>query len=171
MTKKATTKKPVAAKMGRPSKYTPELAEKICELIASGVSERKIAEMPDMPSVPTMVAWKDAYPDFLKRSARAREESGAFYDDKATEIADKLVEVAMDGIASGEGVPPGVCEPLKAAMQRYAKMAGDRNDKLFGDRKKVAVTGADGGAIEVRQVESMSNAELMAIAMMKTDGE
>ena len=38
--------KPNASKMGRPSIYTPELAEKICELIRDGVSERKICGMP-----------------------------------------------------------------------------------------------------------------------------
>ena len=41
--------KPNASKMGRPSIYTPELAEKICELIRDGVSERKICGMPGMP--------------------------------------------------------------------------------------------------------------------------
>lgn len=66
--------KPNASKMGRPSIYTPELAEKICELIRDGVSERKICGMPGMPGWTTLNRWKLENPDFRNQSARARSE-------------------------------------------------------------------------------------------------
>ena len=51
--------KPNASKMGRPSIYTPELAEKICDLIREGKSERQICKMPGMPDAKTLLRWKD----------------------------------------------------------------------------------------------------------------
>ena len=64
--------KPNASKMGRPSIYTPELAEKICDLIREGKSERQICKMPGMPDAKTLLRWKDTNSDFCLQSARAR---------------------------------------------------------------------------------------------------
>lgn len=63
-------------KRGRPSLYSTELAGRIVELIAEGHSERQIAKMDGMPSVRTILSWKDQHPDFLRQSARAHEAVG-----------------------------------------------------------------------------------------------
>lgn len=65
----------VRKKVGRPSKYTKALADKICFLIEEGYSERKICAIEGMPDVTTLSRWKDAHPEFCQRSARAREAS------------------------------------------------------------------------------------------------
>lgn len=64
--------KPNASKGGRPSTYTPELAERICDLIREGKSERQICKMPGMPDAVTLRRWKDTNPEFCTQSARAR---------------------------------------------------------------------------------------------------
>ena len=66
---------PSEKKIGRPSKYSDALAQKICDLIEEGYSMRQIAAMPGMPSTTTMVKWKEEHPSFLERSVRAREAS------------------------------------------------------------------------------------------------
>lgn len=135
-------------KQGRPSKYTDELAEKICDLIRDGFSERQIASMPGMPTTMTMRRWKDEYPDFCSLSARARQESADKYDDRRRETAEYLLSITKQSVESGMPLPKGTAEALKVVMQEDARSAALRDDSRYGDRKKVALTGADGGAIK-----------------------
>lgn len=67
----AAQKKSAPRKLGRPTKYTPELAAKICDLIREGMSERLICSQKGMPSTVTIRTWKDSNPEFLLQSARA----------------------------------------------------------------------------------------------------
>ena len=62
----------VPAKIGRPTKYSPEWAEGFCALIAEGQSVVEICAKPDMPSQQSVYTWLKQDEDFLERYARAR---------------------------------------------------------------------------------------------------
>lgn len=144
----ATAKKAAPKKPGRPTLYTEALADRICDLIAQGVSELKIGEMPGMPSHTTIWKWKDEHPEFLERSARARERSAEVFEQRRLDTANWLRREAETRAQTGENFPKGVVEAMRAVMQEDARSAANRYDSRFGDRKKVALTGADGGAIK-----------------------
>lgn len=135
-----------SAKKGRPSTYSDELVEKIISLIEDGYSERKIARMPGMPSAMTMRRWKDEYPDFCARSARAREASADRFNDQREETAEWLMEQAEQAAASGQPIPKGVVDGARAVMQELARSAALRDDSRFGDRKTVKVDAKTDGA-------------------------
>lgn len=144
------TVKPTAPKRtGRPSKYTPELGEKICKLIAEGKSERLICEMPGMPSTVTLWKWKDEHPEFLIRSVRARAASAERFNDEVLRLSEELQNELSQRIGANEAFPKGTVEAYKVLMQEAARQAAMRDDRNFGDRKRVALTGADGGAVKV----------------------
>ena len=147
------------AKMGRPSIYSPELAAKICELIRSGKSERQICAMKGMPAIQTLWVWKQKYSDFLEQSARARADSAEFYNDQRQKKADELYKIAKKHMKMGLDIPKGVVEAIKVSIQEDAREAGLRDDSRYGDRKRVALTGADGGAVKVeaKQQYDLSN--------------
>lgn len=147
------------AKKGRPSIYSPELAAKICELIRSGKSERQICAMKGMPAIQTLWVWKQKYPDFLEQSARARADSAEFYNDQRQKKADELYKIAKKHLKMGLDIPKGVVEAIKVSIQEDAREAGLRDDSRYGDRKRVALTGADGGAlkVETKQQYDLSN--------------
>lgn len=134
--KTATSKK----KVGRPSLYTDELADKIVGLIEEGYSERQIGKMAGMPSAVTIWKWKEERPEFLKRSARAREASAELFDDKRREAAEWLMQEAENRNENGKSFPKGVVDAVRAVMQEHARSAALRDDSRFGDRKKVDVT-------------------------------
>ncbi|MDY5201926.1 MAG: hypothetical protein SPH18_08035 [Sutterella parvirubra] len=144
----ATAKKVAPKKMGRPTKYTQALADRICALIADGVSEREICAMPGMPTRSTLWEWKETIPEFSSQSARARVDSAEVYEQRRQNTARWLIREAESRAASGENFPKGVVEAMKAVMQEDARSASWRDGERFGDRKKVALTGADGGAIK-----------------------
>lgn len=133
-------------KMGAPSRYTEELADKICNLIEEGHSERQIAKMPGMPSTVTMRKWKDDHPDFLARSARARELSAEKFDDKRVQTADWLMREVEKAAQTGISIPKGVVDGARAVMQELARSAALRDDSRFGDRKTVKVDATESGA-------------------------
>ena len=119
------------------TEYTEELGEKICEKIASGMSERQISKLSGMPSVWTMRRWKAKHPEFHNLSVEAREISSELYDDRRRELCDWLTNEIKERATSGEPFPSGVVESARAVMQELARSASMRDDSRFGDRKTV----------------------------------
>lgn len=126
-------------KKGRPSKYTEELARKICDLIREGKSERQICKMPNMPTAMTLRRWKEGNPDFCAQSARAREESAEKFNDELLDLQDELNDQLQTRLSTGEDFPKGAVEAYKVLMQEKARQAAWRDDSRYGNRKTVKV--------------------------------
>ncbi|MGG7578852.1 terminase small subunit protein [Rhizobium sp. Nf11,1] len=76
--------------MGRPSKFSQALAEKICARIADRESLRSICRDEDMPSKSTVLSWlaDEDKAAFRARYALAREIMADSFVDEMVEIAD-----------------------------------------------------------------------------------
>ncbi|WHO72472.1 terminase small subunit protein [Rhizobium sp. BT03] len=76
--------------MGRPTKFTQALAEKICDRIADRESLRSICRDEDMPAKSTVLSWlaDDGKAAFRARYALAREILADGFVDELVEIAD-----------------------------------------------------------------------------------
>ena len=77
-------------KIGRPSSYTDEVADAICERIADGQSLRSICEIEGMPNKATVFRWLTVNEAFRDQYARARET-------QADTIFDEILDIADDG--------------------------------------------------------------------------
>lgn len=131
--------KPNASRAGRPSIYTPELAQKICDYISDGLSERKICALPGMPSLATLSRWKNEKPEFLEQSARAREASAEKFNDELLELQENLNNELTTRLLNGEDFPRGAIEAYRVLMQEKARQVSWRDDSRFGDRKTVKI--------------------------------
>src|SRR6266436_9725679 len=80
----------VPAKIGRPTKYSPEWAEGFCALIAEGQSVAEICAGPDMPSQQSVYTWLKQDEDFLERYTRAREAQADKLAKEILELSDKI---------------------------------------------------------------------------------
>ena len=78
----------VPAKIGRPTKYTTEWAERFCDLIAEGQSIREICSQPGQPDKSQVYRWLDQDIDFRDQYVRAREAQADKYFQEIVEIAD-----------------------------------------------------------------------------------
>lgn len=76
--------------MSRPSEYSQEKADLICERIADGESLRAICLDEEMPNKSTVFRWLVAFPDFATKYAHAREA-------QADTLVDELIGIADDG--------------------------------------------------------------------------
>lgn len=74
--------------MGRPSDFTTELADAICERIADGESLRTICDSEDMPAKSTVFRWLAASEPFRDQYAHAREAQADSLVDDMLDIAD-----------------------------------------------------------------------------------
>lgn len=75
---------------GRPTMYTPELADQICEQLASGDSMRTVSKGKAMPAMTTMFRWLRENPEFRKQYEKAKEEA-------ADAFAEEILDIADDG--------------------------------------------------------------------------
>lgn len=75
---------------GRPSSFTQEVADAICDQIADGISLRELERREGMPSARTVHRWLNERESFRQQYARARE---AMMDT----FADEILEIAEDG--------------------------------------------------------------------------
>ncbi len=125
-----------AKPMGRPTAYTPELGQVICDLIADRVPLVDICAREDMPDKATFYRWRAKHEDFRDNYARAREDRADARQDHIDEIIKKLV--------AGE-IKPDVARVIIDAEKWQM---GKEKPKSYGD--KVALTDPDGGALTVR---------------------
>jgi hypothetical protein len=73
---------------GRPSTYTEEMGNLICDKLTEGMSVRKLCKMDGFPNPSTIYVWIDRFPEFAERYARARETATEDMLEDILEIAD-----------------------------------------------------------------------------------
>lgn len=136
----------VDGRIGRPSAFTPEVADQICERLADGESLKSICSSDGMPHRATVFRWLGAHAEFRDQYARAREaQADALFDEildiANTPITGEKTKVDKDG---------NVIEMTKADMIDHRRLqidarkwiAAKLRPKVYGDKLDVDVTGA-----------------------------
>lgn len=85
---------------GRPSSYTPEIAEEICDRIASGETLTALCREQSMPALRTVMGWLDK-PEFAPRYARAKYLRLEVMAEEIKQLADECREGVKTKVADG----------------------------------------------------------------------
>lgn len=138
--------------MGRPSDFTQEIANTICERIADGESLRTICSQSEMPDKATVFRWLNGNTVFRDQYARAREA-------QADALFDEILDIADDGRNDWMAVNGEDDEGWRANgehMQRSRLrvdarkwMAAKLQPKKYGEKVTQEITGANGSPIEM----------------------
>lgn len=121
--KKAPAKKVAAKKTaGRPSIFSQEIADRICELLADKYSLRQICTRDDMPNRATVHRWMAEKPDFATKCVHAREEQADYIVEDCIDIEDRTI--------AGEINPAAARAVLASKQWRASKLA----PKKYGDK-------------------------------------
>lgn len=75
---------------GRPTDYSPEMAARICEGLATGRSLRSVCREEGMPSLASIFLWISKYPEFSEQYAKAKQTG-------LEALAEDLLEISDDG--------------------------------------------------------------------------
>lgn len=134
---KAPAAKTIATKRppGRPTKYSTDLADMICERIACGESLKAILRTPGMPKEPTVFRWLANEQEFRKHYAHAREAQGDADADAVIDIADQVVKGKISHQAG------------RVAIEARKWSAGVRKPKVYGPRVDLNHGGQEGNPI------------------------
>lgn len=129
------------AQLGRPTQYSQEIADVICEEIStSNKSLKTICENEYMPAVRTVLYWLKSNEDFLHQYTRAKEEQADFLAEEIIEIADDSSNDTLYGdfgpMENKEWV-----NRSKLRVEARKWVASKLKPKKYGD--KVDVTSGD----------------------------
>lgn len=86
----------MAKKLGRPTKFTQELADAVCEQIAQGKSMRTVCAPDEMPAIATLFRWLREHESFREQYARATEERSEAFAEETIDIADDSLSLAQE---------------------------------------------------------------------------
>jgi len=136
----ATKQQKTPKKIGRPSKYTPELAKEICERLSDGEPLRQICRDEHMPAWQKIYEWMVRDEALSGAIARAREQG---YD----AIAEDLLAIADTPLmgetetSSANGLTITRQDMLghrKLQIETRLKLLAKWNPKKYGDRQILA---------------------------------
>jgi hypothetical protein len=116
-------------KIGRPSSYNDEMADKIIEHISEGKSLASATQY-GMPPASTVFRWMEDNEDFRKRYARAREEQAELLVSEIIEIADTEEDPAK--------ARNRIDARKWAAMKLLPKVYGDRQEVNINQTVSIA---------------------------------
>ncbi|HFB6298162.1 TPA: hypothetical protein WN303_000519 [Neisseria gonorrhoeae] len=119
-------------KLGRPTDYTKDMADNICEKISGGLSLRAICAEPGMPARGTVYRWLIENADFQDQYARAREKQADYF-------AEEIIEIADSAEAESAAVSKAKLQ-IDARKWAASKIA----PKKYGDKTELDVKSSDG---------------------------
>lgn len=125
--------------MGRPSKYSKELIEAICERLSKGEPLAAICREQGMPGYRTVYDWAEAMPDVSAAIARAREEGEEAIAASVLDIVD--APPSMVAGKNGEYIDSGDVANRKMRAEYRLKLLAKWNPKKWGER--IDVTSKD----------------------------
>ena len=173
---------------GRPTDYTPQLADDICELIIQGHSVRKIADADVMPSEGTIYSWLSRYPEFSEKYERAVQHRTSKYLEECVDLADNMPDgirfIGLDGRLyerievleltvqerNMAGLQPiGLTNELinkrKLQIETRLKAAARMHPRKYGEKATVALEGGD------KPVEVNGSFEVVLVRPKESSGD
>ena len=121
------------ALLGRPSSFTQETADRICDLIAEGESLRAVCRMPDHPSASTVFKWLSEQPAFSEQYARACEARAETMFEDMLDIADESGFDTIQG-ENGDRANTEWISRSKLRVDTRKWMLSKMQPKKYGDK-------------------------------------
>ena len=146
--------------MARPTIFSQEIVDQICERLVEGESLRKICKRADMPGISTVIRWlaDDAHTAFRAQYTRAREAQADTLADEILAIADtpKLGTVTMTKAVTVAGVTGVETKTKRGDMLGHRRLMVDSRKwlasklypKKYGDRLEL------GGEVALKTVSA-----------------
>jgi len=118
--------------VGRPSKYSPELIEAICERLSKGEPLAAICREEAMPEDRTIRRWSEEREDVKSAIAQAREAGEEALLAECLEISDSPTERTAFGSVDG-----GHIQEKKLRIETRLKLLAKWNPKKWGEKQSV----------------------------------
>lgn len=154
--------------VGRPSKWNAEIADLICEQLASGMTLNQVCKQDGMPDEKTVRNWAlDDVNGFSPKYTRARELGYLKMADELIEIADTPVigEKTVEKLTGFEVTRGDMIERARLKVDTRKWMLSKMLPKIYGD--KIAVDHSGKVGMENAPVEELTGALNELLAKLK----
>ena len=123
---------------GRPTIYTEELANKICELVATHpYGLPKLCKMfPELPNKDTINVWRWEKPGFSAKYTEAKQFQSELMAESIEDVAEELHESSyVDGMGVTK-IDPGMLGYARLVCDNRKWTAAKLAPKIYGERKQ-----------------------------------
>lgn len=129
----------MAKKLGRPSKYTPQVAKQICQRISDGESLRSICRDDKMPSMSMVFRWllDEKYSSFREQYAQACDVRTEHLFEHLQEVSEK----AFDDIVGDDKSDNARISARKLEVDTLKWILARMKPKKYGDKVDVTSGG------------------------------
>ncbi|QCE35653.1 hypothetical protein FAI40_10120 [Acetobacteraceae bacterium] len=145
--------------MARPTKYSPELVNQICTLIADGLTLTYICNSDNKyPDISTFWDWLNKYPEVSQTYARAREAQAEVLADQIIEEADKATQENANAVRIKVDARKWVAE--RASPKRWGnKQSVEHSGEIQGNISKIEMIVIDppNGDTSTKNCEGVSS--------------
>ncbi len=148
-------------KIGRPSDYTKDIADLICERLADGESLKSICTDGDMPSRGTVFRWLAKDKTFQDIYARAREEQAETIFDEMKDISDDSTNDYMTKECGGIGLNPESIQRSKLRIDSRKWILAKLKPRKYGDKQEIHHS----GELKVNKTTEELEEELKALGV------
>jgi hypothetical protein len=164
-------------KTGRPTKFTPEVGDLICSLMAEGKSLRKICSLDGHPRLSTVLDWvlkgergDERYKAFSVQYARAAEMRTEHWAEEILDIAD---DDSDDAIFTEEGrrvMNSEFIQRSRVKIDTRKWLMSKMKPKKYGEKVVNEHSGINGAPIETIDLAKYSTDDLRTIRSIITKG-
>lgn len=161
---------PAKNKGGRPSKFTPEILQRIVDGLSQGTPLTVICREEGMPHDSTVRNWMEADPEVSLAIARARE---AGFDQIALDALAIADNSERDTILTDKGGEVPNSEWISRSRLRVEtrlKLLAKWDPKRYGERVAQEISGPDGGPVSLAAVR-LDNEQEQALARVIQDAQ
>ena len=143
---------------GRPSLFTQQLADEICERLARGESLNAICETDSFPSEGTVRLWAlNDVEGFATKYARARDLQADFYAEEIIQLSDKTrlgvkteESEGEDGVSKTKTITGDMVERTRLQIDARKWFAARVAPKKYGDRQALEHSGPGGVPLSIK---------------------
>lgn len=126
---------------GRPTKYTPELANRICEIVATNPEglPTLCKKFEELPTPDTIRRWRWDLPEFSAKYAEAKRFQAEIMAESIEDVIDETLNAVYyeNGAAKVDG---GIIAQARLRVDSRKWTASKLAPKIYGDKQQVIST-------------------------------
>lgn len=138
---------------GRPSSFTPEMADTICARLMEGETLRAICRDDEMPSQSMVFRWLREHDAFREQYVLAREVQADTWADEIVEIADDGTQDTKKRADGSETVDAEHIQRSRLRVDTRKWLMSKAAPKKYGDKITSEISGPNGAPIKVQAIE------------------
>jgi hypothetical protein len=140
--------------------YTPELADRICELVETGTPLSRVCKMEGFPTAGTVYRWLRVYPEFEENYSRSKRTQLEMLAEEMLEIADD--ESQDRGNSTKVNRDRVKIDTRKFLLERLLP-------EKFGNKMRNEISGPNGGPVASVEVDKEQLARYVAFLSSKKE--